>query len=98
MIVDVSNWTLRRRVEDSQEIVYKLPVGLAIKYGQELKIYARSAHNAHHRPPYQVVNEQLDSWGMGTECETKLFSDQGEEKASHSQKVVCGPETIRTLP
>ncbi|UJR10494.1 hypothetical protein I4U23_014697 [Adineta vaga] len=96
--VDVSNWTLKRRVEGSPEIAYTIPYGLIIKHGNELKIYARSAQHAHHRPPSQVVNDQLDSWGMGTACETKLFNEQGEEKASHSQKIVFGSETSRHLP
>ncbi|CAF1387219.1 unnamed protein product [Adineta steineri] len=96
--VDVSNWTLKRRVEGSPEISYTIPYGLIIKHGNDLKIYARSAQNAHHRPPSQVVNDQLDSWGMGTACETKLFNEQGEEKASHSQKIVFGSESSRHLP
>jgi intermediate filament protein if len=96
--VDVSNWTLKRRVEGSPEISYTIPYGLIIKHGNELKIFARSAQTAHHRPPSQVVNDKLDSWGMGTECETKLFNEQGEEKASHSQKIVFGSESSRTLP
>jgi intermediate filament protein if len=96
--VDVSNWTLKRRVEGSPEISYTIPYGLIMKHGSELKIYARSAQNAHHRPPSQVVNDKLESWGMGTECETKLFNEQGEEKASHSQKIVFGSESARTLP
>jgi len=96
--VDVSNWVLKRRVEGSAEIAYTIPFGLTMKHGSELKIFARSAQNAHHRPPLQVVNDKLDSWGMGTECETKLFNEQGEEKASHSQKIVFGSETTRNLP
>lgn len=96
--VDVSNWVLRRRVEGSPEISYTIPFGLVMKHGNELKIYARTAQNAHHRPPLQVVNDKLDSWGMGTECETKLFNEQGEEKASHSQKIVFGSESSRAQP
>ena len=91
----MSNWTLKRRVEGFAELSYTIPYGLVMKHGSELKIYARSAQNAHHRPPSQVVNDKLDSWGMGTECETKLFNEQGEEKASHSQKIVFGPESSR---
>ncbi|CAF0873208.1 unnamed protein product [Rotaria sordida] len=96
--VDVSNWTLKRRVEGSSDIAYTIPYGLIMKHGNELKIYARSAQNAHHRPPSQVVNDKLESWGMGTECETRLFNEQGEEKASHSQKIVFGSESSRNLP
>ena len=96
--VDVSNWILKRRVEGSPEISYTIPFGLVMKHGSELKIFARTAQNAHHRPPAQVVNEKLDSWGMGTECETKLLNEQGEERASHSQKIVFGSESSRTIP
>ncbi|CAF4570980.1 unnamed protein product [Rotaria sp. Silwood1] len=96
--VDVSNWTLKRRVEGSSEISYIIPYGLIMKHGTELKIFARSAQNAHHRPPSEVVNDKLDSWGMGTECETRLFNEQGEERASHSQKIVFGSESSRNLP
>ena len=96
--VDVSNWTLKRRVEGAPDLSYTLPFGLIMKRGNELKIFARSAQNATHRPPSQVVNDKLDSWGMGTECETKLFNEQGEEKASHSQKIVFGADSSRTIP
>ena len=94
----MSNWVLKRRVEGSPELSYTIPSGLVIKHGNELKIFARTAHNAQHRPPQQVVNDKLDSWGMGTECETKLFNEQGEEKASHSQKIVFGSESSRSQP
>lgn len=96
--VDVSNWILKRRVEGSPEIAYTIPFGLVMKRGSELKIFARTAQNAHNRPPGQVVNDKLDSWGMGTECETKLFNEQGEERASHSQKIVFGSESSRNIP
>ncbi|CAF3002956.1 unnamed protein product [Rotaria socialis] len=96
--VDVSNWTLKRRVEGSPEISYTMPYGLIMKHNCELKIFARSAQNAHHRPPLEVVNDKLDSWGMGTECETRLFNEQGDERASHSQKIVFGSESSRNLP
>ncbi|CAF0863780.1 unnamed protein product [Rotaria sordida] len=96
--VDVSNWTLKRRVEGSPDISYTLPYGLVMKRGSEMKIFARSAQNAHHRPPFEVVNDKLDSWGMGTECETRLFNEQGEERASHSQKIVFGSESSRNIP
>lgn len=96
--VDVSNWVLKRVVDGASELSYTIPYGLAIPRGGELKIFARSAQNAHHRPPYQVVNDKLDSWGMGTECITKLYNDQGEEKASHEQKIVFGSDSARTIP
>jgi intermediate filament protein if len=84
-------------VEGSPDISYTIPYGLIMKHGSELKIFARSAQNAHNRPG-QVVNDKLDSWGMGTECETRLFNEQGEERASHSQKIVFGSESSRNLP
>ena len=96
--VDVSNWVLKRSVDGAQELTYTIPFGLVIQRGSELKIFARSAQNAHHRPPFQVVNDKLDSWGMGTECITKLFSEQTEEKASHEQKIVFGSDSSRTIP
>jgi intermediate filament protein if len=96
--VDVSNWTLKRRVDGAQEISYTIPYGLTIRRGGELKIYARTAPGGQHRPPGQVVNDKLDSWGMGTECETKLFNEQNEERASHSQKIVFGSESSRNMP
>ena len=96
--VDVSSWVLRRNARGFPEITYTIPLNLVMRHGSDLKIFARSAPDAQHRPPYQVINDQLDSWGMSTECETKLFNDSGVERAVHTQKIVFGSETTRNAP
>ncbi|CAF0727732.1 unnamed protein product, partial [Didymodactylos carnosus] len=94
--VDVSNWVIRRRVDGNPDIQYVIPYGLTIKRGKELKIYARNAQG-YQRPPYEIINDKIDSWGMGIDMETKVYNEQNEEKAAHSQKLVFGPDTSRDL-
>ncbi|CAF0743177.1 unnamed protein product [Didymodactylos carnosus] len=94
--VDVSNWTIRRRVDGGIDMQYVIPYGVIIKHGKELKIYAKNAQGYNH-PPYEIVNDKLDSWGMGSDIETKLYNEQSEERASHTQKIVFGSDTSRDL-
>lgn len=91
---DVSGWALKRSVQGFPEINYTIPSNIIMRPGSELRIFARNAPGAQHRPPYQLLNDQVDSWGMSTKCDTRLYNEQGDERASHSQTIVFGSDTV----
>lgn len=84
--VDLSDWMIRRRVDNRSEIFFRFPQNLTLKATKTLRIWSRG--NGKDNLPNEIVNRDLDSWGMGVNVHTVLLNDQGEEKATHLQKTV----------
>lgn len=84
--VDLSDWRIRRKVDNKSEIFFKLPPNLILKATKTVRIWSRG--NGKDNYPNEVVNWDLDSWGMGVNVHTVLLNDQNEEKATHLQKTV----------
>ena len=63
--IDISRWTLKQRVDSSQEIRYTIPEGVRLPQGRELRIYAKlSGGNTNEASVQQLVNNNIVSWGM----------------------------------
>ncbi|RNA18535.1 intermediate filament ifa-1 [Brachionus plicatilis] len=84
--VDLSDWLIRRRVDNRPEISFRFPQNLVLKATKTVRVWSRG--NGKDNLPNEIVNWDLDSWGMGVNVHTVLSNDQGEEKATHLQKTV----------
>ena len=71
--IDISRWTLRRRLDANTENRYTVPDGVRLQQGRELRIYSRLGATAEssansradsNMPRREIVNNTLDSWGM----------------------------------
>ncbi|CAF1484066.1 unnamed protein product, partial [Didymodactylos carnosus] len=82
--IDVSNWLLVRKVEDHEDINYYIPSNVRIYRGQTIKILTRLSQA--NRAAHDLVNMEIDSWGLGMNITTRLFNDDEEERASHIQR------------
>jgi hypothetical protein len=64
--VDISKWMLKRHIDSRTKLRYKIPDGVRLKRGNEVRIYTKSsASTAIESSSYQIlVNNDLSSWGM----------------------------------
>lgn len=86
--IDLTNWVIKRRVDSRDEIEYKFPDSLQLKANKTLRIWARG--QGKENPPNDVVNDEIENWGIGVNVVTVVINDAGEEKATHLQKTVYG--------
>jgi hypothetical protein len=72
--IDISRWTLKRRIDSATDVLYKLPEEVRLQQGRELIIYSKQgAGTAQSSSDNRVVSTSsheelvstdLDSWGM----------------------------------
>ena len=82
----ISNWVLRRCVDNKKEITYKFPVNFTLKAGMNVNIWALG-HGLQNLPT-DLVNMDRESWGIGDNIVTSLFDEIDDEKATHLQRTV----------
>ncbi|CAF0822808.1 unnamed protein product [Brachionus calyciflorus] len=84
--VDLTDWVLRRKVDNRPEVTFRFPDNLILKANKILRIWSRG--NGKENLPTEIVNWDVDNWGMGVNVQTVLVNEQNEEKATHLQKTV----------
>jgi intermediate filament protein if len=82
----MTNWVLKRRVDNKPEITYKFPESIALKANKVIRIWARG--HGKENVPTDLVNKDIENWGMGVNIVTIVLNDVGDEKATHLQKTV----------
>lgn len=84
--ITMTNWVLKRRVDAKEEITYKFPANLVLKANKMVRIWARG--HGKENLPSDLVNKDVENWGMGVNIVTIVLNDVGDEKATHLQKTV----------
>jgi len=84
--ITMTNWLLKRRVDSKEEITYKFPANLVLKANKMIRIWARG--HGKENLPTDLVNKDVENWGMGVNIVTIVLNDVGDEKATHLQKTV----------
>jgi intermediate filament protein if len=87
-IADLSGWQLRRRVESNSEIVYQFPSGTLIPPNQVIKVWSRNY--AQYRSGQDLVNTDVENWGIGMKSETRLVNLTGEDRSAFHQQITFG--------
>ncbi len=82
----LTNWVLKRRVDTKQEITYTFPENIILKANKVIRIWARG--HGKENIPTDLVNNDIENWGMGVNIVTIVLNDVGDEKATHLQKTV----------
>ncbi|CAF0902809.1 unnamed protein product [Adineta ricciae] len=91
--IDLGRWVIKQRTDAGPNIRYVIPDGVRLQHGKELKIYSKlGAETANQSAisalvQYQLVNNDLSSWGVGNMIETILFNQDGDEEALYSQNI-----------
>jgi len=84
--VPLTNWVLKRRVDTKDEIIYRFPANLVLKANKIIRVWARG--NAKENLPTDLINKEIENWGIGVNVVTIVLNDMGDEKATHLQKTV----------
>lgn len=82
--VDLSGWTLKRKVDSNSEITYKIPPGVIIHPNKDIYVWASSYHT---QRSSNDLTTDFDNWGIGINSMTRLINPSGEEKSSFSQHI-----------
>uniref|UniRef100_A0A915IRA7 Uncharacterized protein n=1 Tax=Romanomermis culicivorax TaxID=13658 RepID=A0A915IRA7_ROMCU len=77
---NIGEWKLRRKLDNRRELVYTFPANIVVKPGKSIKIWARD-QGAFNNPPYELVFDGENSWGVGTNVQTTLVNRDGEVRA-----------------
>jgi len=81
----LGEWKLKRKLDGKREVVYTLPKDFNLKEKKTVKIFARG-QGGKHAPPDELIMENDDSWGVGSNVQTLLYNKEGEERATHIQR------------
>ncbi len=83
----LSNWEIKRRVDGNEEISYTLPEGLVLKPNKIVRIWSKNVLPAELLPT-DLINSNIETWGVGEYVITIILNEMGNEKATHLQKTV----------
>jgi len=83
----LDGWKIKRKVDNAAEMEFNFPKGFVLKSGKAVKVWARSGGGVH-KPPEEIVWNEAENWGIGSNIVTTLYSEKAEEKATHIQKTV----------
>ncbi|XP_014662723.1 PREDICTED: muscle cell intermediate filament protein OV71-like [Priapulus caudatus] len=82
--ISLDGWKIRRRLDGREEKVFTFPSRYVLKAGRNVKIWASGQGS--HRPPLELVFSDSNTWGVGNNVNTGLYTEKDEEKATHAQK------------
>ena len=81
-VVDISGWTLKRKVDHNSEIAFILPKGTSVQPGLNVKVcahpYSQSASD---------VATHFENWGIGITTVSRLLNAADEEVSSFVQRI-----------
>jgi len=83
---DLKGWTLRRKIDSKDDIVYKFPDNFVLKSRSRIRILCRNASKGSINEKETLVADGVPTWGTGTIMVTRLIDANGEEKALFNQK------------
>lgn len=85
--VDLSGWSIKRKVDNNAEVVYRIPQGCVLASGKEMTVWAK-AYEQHHVADDLVSD--FENWGIGITSLSRLVNSAGEEKSSFNQQITFG--------
>jgi hypothetical protein len=80
--IDISRWMLKRHIDAAPEIRYRIPDGVRLPRGKELRIYSKLGAESTNQSAVsslvqqQIVNNDVATWGMSMRdcvCKTDLL-------------------------
>ena len=85
--ISLSKWEIKRRVDGNEEITYTFPDGLVLKPSKIVRVWSRNVMPTDLLPS-DLINEDIETWGVGEYVITIILNEAGNEKATHLQKTV----------
>ncbi len=85
--ISLGNWEIKRRVDGNEEITYTFPEDLVIKPNKIVRIWSNNV-SPNELLPSDLINSNIETWGVGEYVITIILNEMGNEKATHLQKTV----------
>ena len=85
--ISLGNWEIKRRVDGNEEITYTFPEELVIKPNKIVRIWSKNVSPTELLPS-DLINSNIETWGVGEYVITIILNEMGNEKATHLQKTV----------
>ena len=82
----MKGWSLRRKIDNKEDLVYKFPENFVLKSRSRLRILSRNASKGSINEKETLVAESVQTWGTGSNMITRLLDDKGDEKAVFNQR------------
>lgn len=86
--IDLSGWSIKRKVDNNQDLVYVFPKGTNIQAQKTLKVWAGLFKDQLQND--DLINTNTDSWGIGVVTITRLYNTNSEEKSRFHQQITFG--------
>jgi len=83
---ELKGWTLRRKIDSKDDIVYKFPDNFVLKSRSRIRILSRNASKGSINEKETLVAEGVQTWGTGSNMVTRLLDANGDEKALFNQR------------
>jgi intermediate filament protein if len=83
---EMKGWTIRRKVDTREDIIYKFPDTFVLAARSRVRILCRTASKGTINEREVLVAEGVQTWGVGASMSTRLLDAGGEEKAVLTQK------------
>jgi len=82
----MKGWTIRRKIDSKDDIVYKFPDNFTLKSRSRIRILSRNASRGSVNERETLVAEGVQTLGVGSHMVTRLLDANGDEKALFNQK------------
>lgn len=84
---NIEGWSIVRNVDGREQAPWVLgPEFRAVQAGQKITIYAKGSKPA--SAPKTDLEMEKETWGIGSQVVTRLVNQEGEERASLTQKTI----------
>ena len=80
--VDISNWTISRKIDDNDENIFIFPQNTLFKANSTIKVWAVNQGKSNNRDEFVHHTE----WGTGDLIITRVLNNQNSERALHNQR------------
>jgi len=86
--IDLTGWSLKRKVDAQAEISYTFPAGTLIRPGKAFRIWGKLHGKQAHEG--DLVNGEVENWGIGMNTTTRLVNAGGEDRSRFNQTITFG--------
>lgn len=86
--IDLTGWSLKRKVDNQAEVSYTFPSGTLIRPGKAFRIWGKLHGKQAHEG--DLVNGEVENWGIGMNSTTRLVNASGEDRSRFNQTITFG--------
>ncbi|CAF4124891.1 unnamed protein product [Adineta steineri] len=83
---DMKNWSIRRKIDSKDDIVYKFPDNFVLQSRSCVRIFSRNGSIGLVNQKEALVADNIPTWGTDSHMVTRLLDANGDERALYDEK------------